>query len=1461
MTSLPVSIVGFPVSIVGQLGRAVAEGVAGTGRRAVPTRPGRAWVPVRGVDRRGGDRLARAVEHALEEVHGVHWARVNPVLAQVLVAFDDGRLDPEDLVEVVAAAEESHREDDDLPAPDFVEHPADTAPISRAMTALAADVVGLGVVAVGQVLRIPVLPVEAASAVTMVDSFGPVRRFLDARPRAATAAAIVNAALQGLGQGPLGLVVDGAHRVSTVGELSSRRRAWLAAEERMCGVSALDSLGASPPAGATETAPRPVPMPFTLAERYVKTSSLTALGGAALTLATSGNPRRTADVLLAGLPRAARLGVESFAAALSRALAEREVLVLNRAVLRRLDLIDTVVIDAPVLVTGAATVARVVPVGASDEETVAAAVRTLLDRAVLKSWAGDTIRHRGWTLAPLDQVEGGWPQGARSLARRLSQTAFGVVALIREDHVAALGVLQPEMRPGASTLIEAVRHSAQDLILAGATPGLASSLGADLTVAGDDQLADSVRSLQGEGRVVAVVSHRSGAALRASDCGIGVTDADEARPPWGADLICLHLSDAAAIIEATRLARTAGRQSAGLAAVGSAAGGIFALGSLPGAGRRAVTAVHLSTLAAMAAGTWTAAQLPPRPATPDSRPQETWHAIDVDDVLAGLGSGPEGLTAADAEGRVRPDDEPSGPSVGNMIVKELTNPLTALLGAGAALSAATGSMVDAALISGVIGLDAVIGVTQRLRTEAAIARLGRALTDGRVTVMRSGHEVVANARSLVAGDVIQLSAGDAVPADARIIDAVGLELDESSLSGESMPVAKDPKPVNAATAVSDRTSMVYAGTSVAAGRGRAVVVATGPQTETRFSGTATPTPPTGVETRLRALTQKTVPAVVAAGAGLTFNSLVRGVPLRQAVTSGVSLAAAAVPEGLPFVATVAQAAAANRLAERDVLVRNPGVLEALGRVDVLCFDKTGTLTEGHLRLTRVSDGQTDEPVRDLDPARRAVLGAALRATPRARAQRLPHPTDQAIVDGAAAARVRLTEGIPGWKKATTLPFEPTRGYHAVTGAGRSGGRLSVKGAPEVVLPRSTTWRREGRVVDLDQGGVRQKLEAEVDRLARQGLRVLAVAERPYPDPTKVTDKDLHGLELLGFVGVSDEARSSAAAPLKQLDEAGIHVVMITGDHPSTAEAVASDLGLINGRGVLTGPELDGMDDAELDAVIDTVAVFARVTPADKVRLVAAYQRAGRVVAMTGDGANDAQAIRLAHVGVAFGSRSTPAAQVAADIVIARDDLEALIETMVEGRAMWASVREALAILLGGNLGEVAFVTGAALLSGRSPLSSRQLLAVNLFTDLVPAMAISVQPPRSDQVQLAREGPDTSLSGRLARDVAIRAAATSAGAYGAWIAARFTGTPARARTVALAALVGTQLGQTMVIGRHSPLVIGSSLLSAAGLVAVIQTPGVNRFFDCHPLGPVAWGIAATSAGAATLASVVADQALP
>jgi magnesium-transporting ATPase (P-type) len=381
--------------------------------------------------------------------------------------------------------------------------------------------------------------------------------------------------------------------------------------------------------------------------------------------------------------------------------------------------------------------------------------------------------------------------------------------------------------------------------------------------------------------------------------------------------------------------------------------------------------------------------------------------------------------------------------------------------------------------------------------------------------------------------------------------------------------------------------------------------------------------------------------------------------------------------------------------------------------------------------------------------------------------------------------------------------------------------------------------------------------------------VLAVAESVFADDLaddEATAPDASALENLcfrGFLAFRDPARESAAATVKRLREAGVEVVMLTGDHPRTARSIAQDVGLLGaadaGRGVMTGGELARLDDDVMDRRIAGVRVFARVTPTQKVRVVRALQRAGRTVAMVGDGANDAPALRVAEVGVAVGERSAAAARASADIVFADADIETLLDGVIEARAMWLSVRDAVSILLGGNLGEIGFGIVGGLISGRSPLNARQILLVNLMTDVAPAMAVALRRPGANAyAELVHLDTDALLRESLDREIVMRAVSTTLGASWAWGLGRLTGTRARASTIALAALVGSQLGQTMLSRGAGSRVMWTSLGSWALLMGLIQTPGLSHLFGCRPMGPIAWSIALGSSAAATGTAAILAQ---
>ncbi|GAC1304743.1 MAG: cation-translocating P-type ATPase [Acidimicrobiales bacterium] len=1345
-------------------------------------------------------RLADEIETRLHTVAGVRWAVANPVLGRVVVSFED-----DDGADGGASARVAHRREAIVAAveeveadnatigrhfpPGLAEHPGDREPGWRALSALGADVGGLGLAAAGSLARNTPLPTELASLFGLVDAephlrgalanlFGPVSTDLGL--------AVVNATAQGLAHGPVGVLADLVWRAVSFSETAARNERWDAAEPILCGT----------PDGVTapvvDTAPRPVPLPSGSVERYADRAGVASVGAAALATIATRDPRRAAKTLYAGIPKAARLGREVFSAHVTRLLSARGAVVLDSDAIRRLDRVDTVVLDAPT-----------------------------------EGYAG-----RDGVPAPTNWM-------------------IDVVASAR--------------RAGHMVVVAGDRR-------------ISDALGADVAVDGGRGVLDAVRELQVDGCVVMLFASGDPAvadALWAADLAVGLWSAPGSPPlqivagssrprraaktsvdpvPWAADII-IDRPDAWLVVDSSGAAGQVARQSVALALLGAAASSAVVFGR-PSSSAYG-WAVNGAALVSMANATRAAVALArtEEPELLEAIPP--WHSLDPDEVFRLVGSDRRGLSASEAFARIPPERRTPHPALRlvSAVGEELANPLTPILVGGAALSAALGGAVDATIVGGVTAVNALLGGLQRWRTEQAADALSLA---GEVTVhvLRDGQMVPVPTHAVVVGDVLILRAGDVVPADARIVEADGVLADESSLTGESLPVDKSAEATGAET-IAERRSMLYGDTSLAAGDAVAVVVATGEATEARSAMSGQRRITRGVEARLSDLTRRAIPISLGAGAAVVGAGLLHGRPLPASLASGVSLAVAAVPEGLPLVATMAQLSAAGRLARQGALVRNHRAIEALGRVDVLCTDKTGTLTVGRLAVRAVSDLSTDAGLAELGDSHRRVLAAALRATPEPEGGRLlAHPTDASIVAAAADAGIDERSDLARWTRHDELPFEPGQAFHATVG--RIGARhvVSVKGAPEVMVERCSRIVVPGSTrTEPVSPAVWAMVDHEVDRLARRGLRVLAVAEGSI-DAGAVADDDIDenavtGLTLLGLVAIADPVRPEAASAVAGLRSAGVAVCMVTGDHPSTAEGIAAELGILNGHRVMHGGELASFDDAALDAVIGEVSVFARVTPADKVRIVQSFQRTGRVVAMTGDGANDAPAIRLADVGVAMGSRSTPAARQAADVIVTNDDIETIIAAIVEGRALWGSVREALAILLGGNLGEIGFTLAGAVLSGTAPINTRQLLLVNLLTDVAPALAIATRPPAKRRAEeLLGEGPERSLGRPLERAIVERALLTAGGATAAWLPARLTGGPRRASTVALVALVGTQLAQTVTSGGRHPLVLAAGLGSAGVLVAIVQTPGLSQLFGCVPLDPLAWAQVGTAIGGAT-----------
>ncbi|MEV0700451.1 cation-translocating P-type ATPase [Saccharopolyspora sp. NPDC050389] len=1406
--------------------RAARTAAASPADRRVWAGRHRSHLEMRGVHRPGTEAAARDVEQRLLEVDGVRSAEVNGVLGRVVVAHDPEVVDIAALARVIADAEADHGLDGEPMSPRSATHPGNAGAVLRDVGALIAGVAGLGYSAVGALLPVRAVSPLVPAAVSLVDSVPWMRGGLErklGRAPVDTTLALGGAISHGLARRPLGVLTDMCGRFCASREAIARNQAWQQWEQAAA-VHRCDPV---------EVPARPRPIPNGPVERVANVSGGMALAGYGTVLAASHNPQRALAALLAGVPRPAKAGREAFATHLTTVISARGGLVLEPDALRRLDRVDTVVFDASILLTGRRVLDAVIPL---DPEADAAGLFARASELVdPRDPLAEQVRGE-WSTAPLPDS---LPDAARGVAEAESSRGATVLALNHKSTMVALVSVADELDPLAEALVEAARANGSAAAAAGIGTRLDQRLPLDRLVAGGNNLARSVRRLQEDGAVVAVVSDRAHSALAAADVGIGLSRMDA--QPWGADVLCSRADVAHMLLAATENARRASLHATMLSVAGSCIAALFAaFGPALGAPARASMPMHAATLAAFITGTWAGMSAANR-APPVPRERTPWHAMPPSAVLSTLSSSEQGLSESAAASRHQPHDGGRvPPTVAGATVEGLITPITPVLGAGAVISAGLGSMIDAALIGGVLLASALVDGVQRVATDRELTRL---LEAGQMPARRrrDGIAQLVPADQLVPGDVIELRAGDGVPADCRLLAVEALEVDESSLTGESQLVTKEIA-ATTALAVADRACMLYQGTAIASGSGTGVVVAVGTSTELGRTAQGTVGEHDGgVEARLGELTKRVLPISVGAGGVLFIADLVRGIPLGQTVARSVGLAVAAVPEGLPFVATLAELASARRLSKRGVLVRSPATIEALGRVDALCFDKTGTLTQGRITLRQVSDGRTGQSTEDLDDGHREIVAAGVRATPRQNDEHpLPHLTDRAVLDGARAAGVAADGAV-----LAELPFEPSRGFHAV----RTRGLLSVKGAPEVVLDRCTSWRDRG-AFDAE---ARADVDAEVERLALRGYRLLAVAERTGPAGPGLTESDVDELEFVGLLGLADPVHPTAAEAVAQLSGAGVDVIMITGDHPSTAEAIAAELGMLGDKRVLTGVELDQLDDEQLTGELPKISVFARVSPAQKARIVRRLRAGGRVVAMTGDGANDVPAINLAQVGIAFGSRATPAARQAADLVVSDDRIETLTDGIVEGRAMWTSVRDALSILLGGNLGEIGYALGTGLVSAGASLNARQLLVVNLLTDIMPAIAIAVRPPpHATPEKLLAEGPEASLGSALARDVSARAAATAGAAGLAWMLARPLSTAAQARTTGLVALVAAQLAQTLAVRGRTPLVLIAGVGSALVLVGLVQIPGVSQFFGSSPLLPHHWLIALGTSIAATLA---------
>ncbi len=650
------------------------------------------------------------------------------------------------------------------------------------------------------------------------------------------------------------------------------------------------------------------------------------------------------------------------------------------------------------------------------------------------------------------------------------------------------------------------------------------------------------------------------------------------------------------------------------------------------------------------------------------------------------------------------------------------------------------------LILVIVIINAVMGVLQESKAEKALDAL-KNMSAPHARVIRGGEEKIIDAAMLVPGDIIRLEAGDFVPADARLLRSVSLKSEESALTGESVPAEKDAEAeIPEKAAIGDRTNMVFSGCSITYGTARAVVTATGMDTEmgkiaNLLDGEGDASTP--LQKKLAQLGKYLGIVALAACAIIFIVGLANGIPVMEIFMTSVSLAVSAIPEGLPAIVTIVLSIGVQRMVRKNAIIRRLPAVETLGSASVICSDKTGTLTQNRMTLTKIytngQDAPEDVSLDNSPEANRLLRYAALCCDGSVifdgdREQHIGDPTETAIVLAAHRSGMPKDALNRESPRLAELPFDSDR--KLMTTVNRIDGRNIVitKGAFDMLAPRCI-------------GGDINAARSVCDEMSADALRVLAVAykeidavpEQPTPE---TLEKDL---TFLGLVGMIDPPRPEAAAAVATCRRAGIKPVMITGDHVVTASAIARELGILaESDRAITGLELDAMSDSELDREVEHIAVYARVSPENKIRIVRAWQRRGQIVSMTGDGVNDAPALKAADIGCAMGITGTDVAKGAADMTLTDDNFATIVDAVREGRGIYANIRKVVGFLLGTNIGEVITVFAAMILWHQSPLLSMQLLWINLVTDGLPAIALGMEAVEPDIMERKPKPKDEGI---------------------------------------------------------------------------------------------------------------------
>ena len=806
-----------------------------------------------------------------------------------------------------------------------------------------------------------------------------------------------------------------------------------------------------------------------------------------------------------------------------------------------------------------------------------------------------------------------------------------------------------------------------------------------------------------------------------------------------------------------------------------------------------------------------------------------------------------------------------------LFAAQFANTMTVVLIAAGAVTVLIGDMKDAVVIAAIVAVNALVGFAQEYQAEQAMLALRR-MTAELAPVRRDGGVAEVPTASLVPGDVVLLSGGDVVPADLRLVESAGLRVNEAALTGESEPAAKTIAALAGAGHLAERRNMAFKGTAVTYGRGAGLVVGTGMATELgRIASLlqAHDAGPTPLQRRLAQLGRRMAAAAGVVCVVVFTAGVAAGESSEEMFLVAVSLAVAAIPEGLPAVVTVALALGARRMAERHAIVRKLPAVEALGSVTVICTDKTGTLTQNEMFTERVWTPVTGE---------RTIGGEGY--SPEGDIEDLVSGDLVRLANVAAScndAVLHAPVGAGSW----TLTGDPTEGALLALAGKLGGGKLDVSAprprvaeiAFEAERRRMTTAHARGQEVWVASKGALEAMVPHLDRDGDDGLdaaravtagwtaagyRVLALADRTLPSLPEQLDELEHHLELVGLVAIADPPRPEARGAIAACHTAGITPVVITGDDARTAAAVAARLDILGGREVLTGTDLDDLDDDALAARVDRIAVYARATPEQKLRIVDAWKQRGAVVAMTGDGVNDAPALRRADIGVAMGITGTDVSKEAADIVLADDNFATIVEAVAEGRRIYDNLRRFVRYLLTTNTGEIWLMVAAPLLGMPIPLLPVQLLWVNLVTDGLPAVALGLEPAEPDVMSRPPRRPTESIFsgglwqhalwvGLLMGAVALAVQATARAAGWEW------------RTMVFTTIAFLQLGHALAIrsDRQSLMSLGLftnwRLLAAVALTVSMQLvlvyfPPAHDWFGTAALG--ATELAVTVAASST-----------